>query len=59
MTAGRHVLFGECLAGKDSCMYVRIMQQKSHSPVPAGAGEVMYVSEMGRRLRPKDVWELQ
>lgn len=40
-------------------MYVRILQQKSHSPVPAGAGEVMYVSEMGRRLRPKDVWELQ
>ena len=57
--AGRHVLFGEYLAGKDSCMYVRYLQQKSHSPVPAGAREVLYMSEMGRCLRPKDVWELQ
>lgn len=57
--AGRHVLFGEYLAGKDLCMYVRYLEQKSHSPVPAGAGEVMYMSEMGRCLRPKDVWGLQ
>lgn len=40
-------------------MYVRYLQQNSHSPMPAGAGEVMYVSEMGRCLRPKDVWRLQ
>lgn len=56
--AGRCLLFGEYLAGKDVCMHAGYLQQKSQSPVPAGAGQVMYVSWAGRCLRPKAVWEL-
>lgn len=36
-------MFGEYLAGKDVCMRAGYLQQKSQSPVPAGAGQVMYV----------------
>ena len=56
--AGRCLLFGEYLAGKDLRMHAGYLQLKSQSPVPAGAGQVMHRSGAGRCLRPKAVWEL-
>lgn len=48
--AGRCVLSGKHPEGRDSCLRVGHLQQQLHIPVPAGSGEVMDTSEVGRCL---------
>lgn len=59
--AGRCLLFGEYLAGKDVCMRADICSKSLRVQCLRGPGagcKGMHVSWAGRCLRPKAVWEL-